>query len=258
MKEKINLLIIDAQEDFCNPNTGTLYVKGAENDCKRIANFINTHGDNIEKIILTCDWHTTDHCSFSETWGEENKIISTPMTEWLDKHGNPSVECLPGSVGDNFVTWPRHCVMGTTGAEVQKDISDACDNFKTRYPEKEIIIFHKGCNGEEYSPFARCEFEYAPSQLSFLRDNTTPLYIVGEAADVCVKNSLYHLINRYDMGENITVCTDCMSAVDEHFSFDNDEVYQSLVAKGGELSPAMNEDYKFIDSFLRVLGSGGA
>lgn len=38
-RKKNALLIIDAQYDFCNPN-GSLFVPGAVEDNKRLANFI--------------------------------------------------------------------------------------------------------------------------------------------------------------------------------------------------------------------------
>ena len=40
------LLIIDPQNDFCNPN-GTLFVSGAEEDCERLAEFIDNNSSKI-------------------------------------------------------------------------------------------------------------------------------------------------------------------------------------------------------------------
>lgn len=233
--KQFNLLIIDAQEDFCNSATGSLYINGAHEDCRRIANFIEENGDNIKSIVLTVDWHSFNHCSFSTTWGKENKIISTPVEQWLNEHPDIPVEELPGIVGDNIVTWPQHCIAYDRGAAIQPLVWKACLSFKVKYPDKKIIVFRKGIDCEEYSAFARNEMGYSFEQMSFLMDKITPLYIMGEAADVCVKNSLSHLLSRYDMGENIIVLKDYMSAVDENFSFENDNVYQRLIENGGKI-----------------------
>lgn len=40
--QKIHLLIIDPQNDFCSPD-GSLYVHGAEQDMQRLADFIDTY-----------------------------------------------------------------------------------------------------------------------------------------------------------------------------------------------------------------------
>mgnify|MGYP003665380095 CR=1 FL=1 len=53
---KIHLLIIDPQNDFCNPN-GSLYVPGADEDVKRLAGLVHRMKDKIDDIHVTLDSH---------------------------------------------------------------------------------------------------------------------------------------------------------------------------------------------------------
>jgi nicotinamidase-related amidase len=52
---KVTLLIIDPQVDF-HPG-GSLAVAGADEDSKRIADFIDNNIDNIDEIYVTLDTH---------------------------------------------------------------------------------------------------------------------------------------------------------------------------------------------------------
>ena len=54
--EKLHLMIIDPQQDFCNPD-GALSVPGAEGDMKRLAEFIRKAGRKIYDIHCTLDTH---------------------------------------------------------------------------------------------------------------------------------------------------------------------------------------------------------
>ena len=55
--KKIHLLIIDPQNDFCDPQNGTLYVPGAEQDMLRLATMIDRLRDKLVDIHVTLDSH---------------------------------------------------------------------------------------------------------------------------------------------------------------------------------------------------------
>lgn len=65
MNEEI-LIIVDPQIDFTTKE-GSLYVPGAELAMQNLAKYINNN--DFDNIIVTCDWHPTDHCSFKENGG---------------------------------------------------------------------------------------------------------------------------------------------------------------------------------------------
>lgn len=61
------LIIIDPQIDFTTEE-GSLYVPGAELAMQNLAEFISKY--EFDSIIVTCDWHPIDHCSFKENGGD--------------------------------------------------------------------------------------------------------------------------------------------------------------------------------------------
>ena len=94
--EKVLLIIVDAQYDFCNPS-GSLYVPGAEKAVEKITELIR---ENLATdIIFTVDWHPTNHCSFPE-------------------NGGP---------------WPVHCVEYSKGAAIEQPILDAVRDLGIPY-----------------------------------------------------------------------------------------------------------------------------
>ena len=60
MSNKAILLVIDPQVDFCDPN-GSLFVKGADADMKRLATMVRENINLIERINITLDSHQYVH-----------------------------------------------------------------------------------------------------------------------------------------------------------------------------------------------------
>lgn len=76
-RERDALIVVDMQNDFAEPK-GALYVKGGEDLVVPINNLMK----EFDNIVITHDWHPTDHVSFQ----------------------------------DNGGPWPIHCVQGTWGS----------------------------------------------------------------------------------------------------------------------------------------------
>jgi len=72
-KEKIHLVIIDMQVDFCHAN-GSLNVPGSIGDIQRLIEFIYTHAERITNITCSLDSHLP-HQIFHPAW-------------WVDADGN--------------------------------------------------------------------------------------------------------------------------------------------------------------------------
>jgi nicotinamidase/pyrazinamidase len=114
MKE--TLVIVDFQNDFCNPK-GSLYVNGAEEAKANIIKYLDENKDNIDNVILTRDWHRVDDKSFAENGG----------------------------------TWPVHCLQGNWGADVDGAILSALNDLHLNF-----VYSNKGTNPnvEEYGAFS--------------------------------------------------------------------------------------------------------
>ncbi len=117
------LIIVDMQYDFLNG--GSLSVSGGN----RIIPKINKLRDLYDVVILSKDWHPKNHVSFASTH-------SKPLFSMLGKQ----------------MLWPDHCIKGTNGAKIHKDL---------KVLDTDIII-KKGKNPDidAYSAFFDNDYEY--------------------------------------------------------------------------------------------------
>ena len=73
---KNSLLIIDPQNDFCSPE-GSLFVKGAEEDCRSIKKVLENLDKKIDSIIITMDMHHFYDISHPGFWppGSRSRLL---------------------------------------------------------------------------------------------------------------------------------------------------------------------------------------
>ena len=137
---KIHLLIIDPQFDFCNPR-GALYVNGADEDSKRLANFIKRCKDKIDDIHVTLDSHHLLDVAHPLMWINSSGQHPNPFTiiSHADLIGglwttiNPAwnqrmidyTKALESGGRYPLCIWPPHCLIGSEGYAVQKDVFEA-------------------------------------------------------------------------------------------------------------------------------------
>ncbi|KAI1638398.1 isochorismatase [Biscogniauxia mediterranea] len=165
------LLVVDLQEDFCPPN-GSLAVPSGR-DVIPVINVL-LELPFVTKIA-TKDWHPPDHISFAT-----NHEGKQPYTD--------SVKIVnPNNAAESYESrlWPVHCVQGTKGAELVPELD----------VKKIDRVVEKGTDAriEMYSPFYDpftaprvCDSGLA----GVLRESRiTDVYVVGLAADYCVRNA---------------------------------------------------------------------
>ena len=119
------LLVIDVQNCFL-PG-GSLAVKEGE----QVVPVINKIAKGFANVVMTQDWHTPGHISFASVHS-----------------GKKPFETIDLPYGKQ-VLWPDHCVQGTDGAALSKDLS---------IPQAELIIrkgFHKDV--DSYSAFLEAD-----------------------------------------------------------------------------------------------------
>src|SRR6202047_5004726 len=93
------LLVIDVQNCFL-PG-GSLAVK----DGDQVIPVINKMAKSFANVVMTQDWHTAHHISFASS-----------------HDGKKPFEVIKLPYG-NQVLWPDHCVQGTDGASIAKNIN---------------------------------------------------------------------------------------------------------------------------------------
>ncbi|MBX2881682.1 MAG: bifunctional nicotinamidase/pyrazinamidase [Granulosicoccus sp.] len=152
------LLIIDVQNDFCS--NGALAVPDAE----AILPGINALVERFNTVVLTQDWHPSDHSSFASN--HQNK---TPFDSITLDYGEQTL-------------WPDHCIQGSAGADFHGELNT----------DKAQLIIRKGFRTaiDSYSAFFEND-HITPTGLShYLRERSISRVVcVGLALDYCVKFS---------------------------------------------------------------------
>jgi len=149
------LLVVDVQNCFL-PG-GSLAVK----DGDQVIPVINRIAKGFDNVVLTQDWHTPRHVSFAS---------SHP--------GKKPFETIDLPYGKQ-VLWPDHCVQGTAGAELAKDLD---------IPKAQLVV-RKGYNNDvdSYSTFVEADKKTQTGLTGYLKERgLTEVFIAGLATDFCV------------------------------------------------------------------------
>jgi|18_taG_2_1085343.scaffolds.fasta_scaffold00481_22 nicotinamidase-related amidase len=253
---RIELLIIDPQISFCDPD-GELFVPGADEDMKRLATMINRLKSKIDDIHVTLDSHHLFDISHPIYWKDSNgknpdpfTIISVSDVEnavWtttipsLYKRALAYVKALEANGRDPLCIWPPHCLIGSDGHAVVPELFDALIEWE-RTQIAMVDYVTKGSNPftEHYGVFmADVPQSNDPTtqiNAKFLQslENADRLIVAGEAGSHCVKFSLEDLIdniNDNSYAEKVTLLTDAMSPV-QGFEQNQQDFIDNMVKKG--------------------------
>jgi len=149
------LLVIDVQNCFL-PG-GSLAVKDGE----QVIPVINRIAKGFANVVMTQDWHTPGHISFASVHA-----------------GKKPFETIDLAYGKQ-VLWPDHCVQGTDGASLSKDLS---------IPQAALVIrkgFHKDV--DSYSAFTEADGKTTTGLAAYLKARQIErLFVAGLATDFCV------------------------------------------------------------------------
>ena len=171
------LVVVDMLYDFID---GSLACQNADNAVKETLKFIDSQtkgqgGEDHEildtfPILFIRDHHPADHSSFKEQGG----------------------------------IWPVHCVAGTYGGDIHKDLLPYV---------REELTFDKGCDKEteQYSGFEGVNnAEQSLGEILELLD-TTDVYVCGIATEYCVRNTCEDLMKA---GFKVRLLSECIAYVD--------------------------------------------
>ncbi|MBR2065163.1 MAG: isochorismatase family protein [Bacteroidales bacterium] len=186
------LVVVDMLYDFID---GSLACLNAESAVAHTLKYIDsqTKGQGGEEheildtfpILFIRDHHPADHSSFKEYGG----------------------------------IWPPHCVAGTHGGEIHKDLLP--------YASEELT-FDKGCDKavEQYSGFEGVN--YAGQSLGEVLElmDTTDVYVCGIATEFCVRNTAEDL---HKAGFNVHILQECIAYVDKD---GHSKALEEMAAKG--------------------------
>jgi nicotinamidase/pyrazinamidase len=149
------LLVIDVQNCFL-PG-GSLAVAGGD----QIVPLVNLLAAGFHNVVFTQDWHTADHVSFAS-----------------QHPGRKPFDMIDLPYGRQML-WPDHCVQGTEGAALSKNLS---------IPHAQAII-RKGFHREvdSYSAFLEADRTAETGLRGYLESREIRrVFLVGLATDFCV------------------------------------------------------------------------
>jgi nicotinamidase/pyrazinamidase len=149
------LIVVDVHYDFL-PG-GALAVP----DGDAVIDPINRLGRAFRHVVLTQDWHPEGHASFASSHSGRQPFETTEL-----------------SYGSQ-VLWPDHCIQGTPGAEISRDLS---------IPHAQLVI-RKGHNPkiDSYSGFMEADRTTSTGLAGYLRERGfRRVFCAGLATDFCV------------------------------------------------------------------------
>ena len=147
-------IVIDVQNCFV-PGGSLAVNKGDE-----VVPIINRLSRGFANVVATQDWHTPGHASFASSHAGKKPFDAVKMP-----YGNQ-------------VLWPDHCVQGTPGADLVKELS---------LPHAQLVL-RKGYRQAVDSYSAFNEADGTPTGLAaYLKDRKIKrVFLAGLATDFCV------------------------------------------------------------------------
>lgn len=155
------LIVVDMQYDFCEG--GALPVAGGNDLAPKVADYIMNSGDYYKVIAATQDWH------------------NAPPDD------NGGHFALPPAQPTYSQTWPVHCVAGTEGAKIKREVRAALSFVGS------TKVYRKGQGKPDYSGFQGVYTDLAGQDHSLVNDlrhaNIQNVHVLGLAGDYCVKET---------------------------------------------------------------------
>ncbi|MBI3375732.1 MAG: bifunctional nicotinamidase/pyrazinamidase [Betaproteobacteria bacterium] len=149
------LIVVDVQNCFV-PGGSLAVQKGEE-----VVPIINKLAKAFQNVVITQDWHHPQHVSFASQHA-----------------GKKPFETVKLPYGTQ-VLWPDHCVQGTDGAGLHKDL---------QIPNAQLVI-RKGFrqNVDSYSAFVEADAKTPTGLAGYLKARgIKTCYVAGLATDFCV------------------------------------------------------------------------
>ncbi|XP_060063523.1 nicotinamidase-like [Ylistrum balloti] len=178
LTENIALIIIDVQNCFL-PG-GSLAVENGQEVIPVINTLRTDYEDTFRLVVLSQDWHCSDHISFASQHTGFNAYQE--VTLLYSENGTlcePVSACQSVAYNVTQMLWPDHCVINSTSAE-----------FDDRLIQKDSdVIIRKGynCKVDSYSAFFD-NGQFSQTGLNqILQDaNISTVFVTGLALDYCV------------------------------------------------------------------------
>ena len=219
MSKRIELLVIDPQVDFCDPNRGALYVPGAEHDMKRLARMIKRLKDKLSDVHVTLDSHHFIHIAHPIFWrdttgknpapftritrSEVEQGVWTPTVPGLYRRALEYVTRLEQNGRYDLTIWPPHCLIGSPGHTVFPELFAALTDWESRFAFVDYVTKGSNILTEHYSavqadvPDPTDASTQINTRLIQALENADQILIAGEARTHCLANTVRDIANNF-------------------------------------------------------------
>jgi len=251
----IHLVIIDPQNDFCDPN-GSLSVPGADGDMERLATMIKRIHGKLDDIHVTLDSHRQVDIAHPIWWKDSSGARPDPFTiitaadmesgKWTTKM--PSfhkrtlayLKSLEASGRYPHCIWPPHCLIGSWGHSIYPALYEALQVWEDSFASVDFVT--KGSN--IYTEhFSAVKAEVPDPEDPTTQINTTfvdtlekadIILLAGEALSHCLANTVRDTVSAFSdpkYAEKLHLLTDASSNV-PGFNQLGEDFVKDMVAKG--------------------------
>jgi nicotinamidase-related amidase len=219
MSKRIELLIIDPQVDFCDPQRGALYVPGAEQDMARLAAMIRRLRNKLDDIHVTLDSHHFIHIAHPIFWkdsrgahppaftrigrAEVEEGVWTPTVPGMYKRALEYVRRLEQNGRYELTVWPPHCLIGSPGHAVFPGLFSALTEWESRFAFVDYVTKGSNILTEHYSavqadvPDSTDASTQINTRLIQTLENADIIVIAGEARTHCLANTVRDIANNF-------------------------------------------------------------
>jgi nicotinamidase-related amidase len=219
MSKRVELLIIDPQVDFCDPDRGALYVPGAEADMRRLAAMVRRLRDKIDDVHVTLDSHHFIHIAHPVFWKdargqhppaftritrqEVEDGVWSPTVPGLYRRALEYVRKLEQNGRYELTVWPPHCLIGSPGHTVFPELFDALTSWEGRFACVDYVTKGSNVLTEHYSavqadvPDPSDVSTQINTRLIQTLERADVVAVAGEARTHCLANTVRDIANNF-------------------------------------------------------------
>jgi nicotinamidase-related amidase len=256
MSERIELLVIDPQNDFVDPTVGALYVPGAEEDM-RLAAMVDRLRGKLDDIHVTLDSHHTAHVAHPMFWKDQKGAHPQPFTTisvedvensvWtttrpaMFKRGLEYVQTLRKNGRYDLVIWPPHCLIGSPGHAVFAPLfRSLCEWERSRFAVVDYVTKGSNVFTEHYSavkadvPDPGDASTQINTAVIRTLEEADVVAIAGEALTHCVANTVRDIADGFGderLVSKLVLLTDATSGI-PGFESHADSFLREMRARG--------------------------
>lgn len=260
MRQRIELLVIDPQVDFCDPARGALYVPGADDDMVRLAAMVRRLKGKLDDIHVTLDSHHFIHIAHPIFWkdsrghhpppftritrAEVEEGVWTPTVPGMYRRALEYVRRLEQNGRYELTVWPPHCLIGSPGHAVFPALFVALTEWETRFAFVDYVTKGSNLLTEHYSavqadvPDPADASTQINTRLIQTLERADLVAIAGEARTHCLANTVRDIADSFgddSFVSKLVLLTDAASDI-PGFEAHAHDFMSEMAARGMRLS----------------------